>query len=177
MSRIGKRPVPVPKGVTANVSGQSVTVKGPKGELQLVLVDEVRPSMTPDGVLVTPVDDSQRARAMWGMQRTMVQNLMVGVTDGYKRGLEIHGVGYRAALKGQAVELLVGLSHQVLHPVPAGIKVEIPKPTEIMISGIDKQKVGQLAAELRHYRPPEPYQGKGVRYQGEFILRKEGKKK
>ena len=133
--------------------------------------------MTPEGVLVTPVDDSQRARSMWGMQRTMVQNLMVGVTDGYKRGLEIHGVGYRAALKGQAVELLVGLSHQVLHPIPAGLKVEIPKPTEIMISGIDKQKVGQLAAELRHYRPPEPYQGKGVRYQREFILRKEGKKK
>ena len=177
MSRIGKRPVPVPKGVTANVSGQTVTVKGPKGELKLVLVDEVRPSMTPEGVLVAPVDDSKRARSMWGMQRTMVQNLMVGVTDGYKRGLEIHGVGYRAALKGQAVELLVGLSHQVLHPIPAGLKVEVPKPTEIQISGIDKQKVGQLAAELRHYRPPEPYQGKGVRYQGEFILRKEGKKK
>jgi len=177
MSRIGKRPVPVPKGVTATVSGQTVTVKGPKGELKLHVVPEVRPALTPEGVLITPVDDSQRARSMWGMQRTMVQNLMVGVTDGYKRGLEIHGVGYRAALKGQAVELLVGLSHQVLHPIPAGIKVEVPKPTEIMISGIDKQKVGQLAAELRHYRPPEPYQGKGVRYQGEYILRKEGKKK
>ena len=177
MSRIGKRPVTVPKGVTADVSGQVVKVKGPKGELALTLVGEVRAAMTPDGVTVTPVDDSQRARAMWGLQRTLVQNLMVGVTEGYKRGLEIHGVGYRAAMKGQAVELQVGLSHQVLHPVPAGIKVEIPKPTEIMISGIDKQKVGQLAAELRHYRPPEPYQGKGVRYQGEFILRKEGKKK
>jgi large subunit ribosomal protein L6 len=177
MSRIGKRPVPVPKGVTASVSGQTVTVKGPKGELKLTLVGEVRPSMTPEGVLVTPVDETQRARAMWGMQRTLVQNLMVGVTEGYKRGLEIVGTGYRAAVKGQAVELLVGLSHQVLHPIPAGIKVEVPKPTEIQISGIDKQKVGQLAAELRHYRPPEPYQGKGVRYQGEFILRKEGKKK
>ena len=177
MSRIGKRPVTVPKGVTADVSGQVVKVKGPKGELALTLVGEVRAALTPEGVTVTPVDDSQRARAMWGLQRTLVQNLMVGVTEGYKRGLEIHGVGYRAAMKGQAVELQVGLSHQVLHPVPAGIKVEIPKPTEIMISGIDKQKVGQLAAELRHYRPPEPYQGKGVRYQGEFILRKEGKKK
>ena len=177
MSRIGKRPVPVPKGVTANVSGQKVSVKGPKGELALTLVGEVRPSLAADGVTVTPVDDSKRARSMWGMQRTLVQNLMVGVTEGYKRGLEIHGVGYRAALKGQAVQLQVGLSHEVLHPVPAGIKVELPKPTEIMISGIDKQKVGQLAAELRSYRPPEPYQGKGVRYQGEFILRKEGKKK
>ena len=177
MSRIGKRPVPVPKGVTANVSGQKVTVKGPKGELSLVLVNEVRPELTADGISVTPVDETKRARSMWGMQRTLVQNLMVGVTDGYKRGLEIHGVGYRAALKGQGVQMLVGLSHDVLHPIPAGIKVEIPKPTEIMISGIDKQKVGQLAAELRHYRPPEPYQGKGVRYQGEFILRKEGKKK
>ena len=177
MSRIGKRPVPVPKGVTANVSGQKVTVKGPKGELSLVLVNEVRPELTADGILVTPVDETKRARSMWGMQRTLVQNLMVGVTDGYKRGLEIHGVGYRASLKGQGVQMLVGLSHDVLHPIPAGIKVEIPKPTEIMISGIDKQKVGQLAAELRHYRPPEPYQGKGVRYQGEFILRKEGKKK
>ena len=177
MSRIGKRPVPVPKGVTANVSGQTVTVKGPKGELKLTVVDEVRPAMTPEGVSVTPVDDSQRARSMWGMQRTMVQNLMTGVTEGYKQGLEIHGVGYKAALKGQAVELQVGLSHQVLHPIPTGLKVEIPKPTEIVISGMDKQKVGQLAAELRHYRPPEPYQGKGVRYQGEFILRKEGKKK
>ena len=177
MSRIGKRPVPVPKGVTANVSGQTVTVKGPKGELSLVLVNEVRPELTADGVSVTPVDETKRARSMWGMQRTLVQNLMVGVTDGYKRGLEIHGVGYRASLKGQGVQMLVGLSHDVLHPIPAGIKVEIPKPTEIQISGIDKQKVGQLAAELRHYRPPEPYQGKGVRYQGEFILRKEGKKK
>jgi len=177
MSRIGKRPVPVPKGVTADVKGQVVKVKGPKGELTLTLVDDVRPELKTDGVHVTPVDASQRARSMWGMQRTLVQNLMVGVTDGYKRGLEIHGVGYRAAIKGQAVELQVGLSHQVLHPIPAGIKVTTPKPTEILIEGIDKQKVGQLAAELRHYRPPEPYQGKGVRYQGEFILRKEGKKK
>ena len=177
MSRIGKRPVPVPKGVTANVSGQTVTVKGPKGELKLQLVDQVTGAVTPEGVAVTPVDDTKVARSMWGMQRTLVQNMMVGVTEGYKKGLEIHGVGYRAALKGQAVEMQVGLSHQVLHPVPAGIKVTLPKPTEIQIEGIDKQMVGQLAAELRSYRPPEPYQGKGVRYQGEFILRKEGKKK
>ena len=177
MSRIGKRPVPVPKGVTANVQGQVVKVKGPKGELALTLVDQVKPAMTDEGISVTPVDDTKVARSMWGMQRTLVQNLMVGVTDGYKRGLEIHGVGYRAALKGQGVQLMVGLSHEVVHPIPAGITVTIPKPTEIMISGIDKQKVGQLAAELRHYRPPEPYQGKGVRYHGEFILRKEGKKK
>jgi large subunit ribosomal protein L6 len=177
MSRIGKRPVPVPKGVTATVSGQTVKVKGPKGELSLTLVDEVKPAMTDEGISVTPIDETKRARSMWGMQRSMVQNLMVGVTDGYKRGLEINGTGYRATLKGQAIQLQVGLSHEVLHPIPAGIKVELPKPTEIQISGIDKQKVGQLAAELRHYRPPEPYQGKGVRYQGEFILRKEGKKK
>ncbi len=177
MSRIGKRPVPVPKGVTANVSGQTVTVKGPKGELKLVVVDEVRAALTPEGITITPVDETKRARGMWGMQRTMVQNLMVGVTEGYKRGLEIHGVGYRATLKGQAIQLQVGLSHEVLHPIPAGVTVTVPKPTEIQITGIDKQKVGQLAAELRHYRPPEPYQGKGVRYQGEFILRKEGKKK
>ena len=177
MSRIGKRPVPVPKGVTANVSGQTITVKGPKGELKFVAVGQVKPALTPEGVTITPVDDTKIARSMWGMQRTMVQNLMVGVTDGYKRGLEIHGVGYRAALKGKAIQMQVGLSHEVLHPIPDGITVTLPKPTEIMIVGIDKQKVGQLAAELRHYRPPEPYQGKGVRYQGEKILRKEGKKK
>ena len=177
MSRIGKKPVPVPKGVTATVNGQTVKVKGPKGELSLTLVDQVKPALTDEGVTVTPVDDSKTARSMWGMQRTLVSNLMVGVTEGYRRALEIQGVGYRAALKGQAVQLQVGLSHEVLHPVPAGIKVELPKPTEIVITGIDKQKVGQLAAELRSYRPPEPYQGKGVRYQGEHIHRKEGKKK
>ena len=177
MSRIGKKPVSVPKGVQASVSGQVVKVKGPKGELSLRLVDDVKVAMTDEGVSISPVNDSKRARSMWGMQRTMVQNLMVGVTEGYRKALEIHGVGYRAALKGKAVQLAVGLSHEVLHPIPEGIKVEIPKPTEIVITGIDKQAVGHLAAELRSYRPPEPYQGKGVRYQGEFILRKEGKKK
>jgi large subunit ribosomal protein L6 len=177
MSRIGKKPVTVPKGVTATVTGQTVKVKGPKGELSLKLVDEVKPELTSEGITVTPVDDSKRARSMWGMQRTLVQNLVVGVTEGYKKALEIQGTGYRAALKGKAIQMQVGLSHEVLHPVPEGIKVELPKPTEIVITGIDKQKVGQLAAELRSYRPPEPYQGKGVRYQGEFILRKEGKKK
>jgi large subunit ribosomal protein L6 len=177
MSRIGKKPVPVPKNVTATVTGQTVKVKGPKGELALTLVDDVEVIMAPEGVTVKPRNDTKKARSMWGMQRTMVQNLMVGVTDGYSRALEIQGVGFRAAMKGKDVQLNLGYSHDVVYIVPAGIKIDLPKPTEIVVSGIDKQKVGQVCAEIRKYRPPEPYQGKGVRVKGEFVFRKEGKKK
>jgi large subunit ribosomal protein L6 len=177
MSRIGKKPVPVPKGVQATVSGQTVKAKGPKGELSVALIDDVTVAMGADGVVVEPRDDSKRARAMWGMSRTMVENIMEGVTKGYTQQLEIHGVGYRAALKGKELNLQLGLSHEVNFKIPDGIKIELPKPTEITITGIDKQTVGQVAAEIRAWRKPEPYQGKGVRYKGEFIFRKEGKKK
>ena len=177
MSRIGKKPVAVPKGVTANVTGQTVKVKGPKGELSLLLVDDVAVAMGDDGVTVKPRNETKRARSMWGMQRTLVQNLMVGVTDGFKRSLEIQGVGFRAAMKGKDIQLNLGYSHEVVYKVPDDIKIELPKPTEIVVSGIDKQKVGQVCAEIRKYRPPEPYQGKGVRLKGEYVFRKEGKKK
>jgi large subunit ribosomal protein L6 len=177
MSRIGKKPVTIPKNVQASVSGQTVKVKGPKGELSLQLVDDVEVAMSPEGVTVKPRNDSKRARSMWGMQRTMVQNLMVGVTDGYKRSLEIQGVGFRAAMKGKDVQLNLGYSHEVVYKVPDGISIALPKPTEIVVSGMNKQQVGQVCAEIRKYRPPEPYQGKGVRLQGEFVFRKEGKKK
>ncbi|MEC9367561.1 MAG: 50S ribosomal protein L6 [Pseudomonadota bacterium] len=177
MSRIGKKAVPVPSGVTATVNGQQVSVKGPKGQLAAVLVDDVMAKMTEDGIQIDPRDQTKRARSMWGMSRTMVQNLIGGVTEGFTTSLEINGVGYRAALQGKNLQLQLGFSHEVLFPIPEGIKVEVPKPTEIIISGIDKQKVGQVAAEIRRYRPPEPYKGKGVKYVGEYIVRKEGKKK
>ncbi len=177
MSRIGKKPVAVPKGVQASVTGQTVKVKGPKGELSLQLVDDVAVAMGDDGVTVKPRSETKRARSMWGMQRTLVQNLMVGVTDGFKRSLEIQGVGFRAAMKGKDIQLNLGYSHEVIYKVPDDIKIELPKPTEIVVSGIDKQKVGQVCAEIRKYRPPEPYQGKGVRLKGEYVFRKEGKKK
>jgi large subunit ribosomal protein L6 len=177
MSRIGKKPVVVPKGVTANVEGQTVSAKGPKGQLSVVLVDDVGVEMTEQGIAVQPRNESQRARAMWGMSRTLVQNIVTGVTQGFEERLEISGVGYRAQAQGKTVNLALGYSHEVNYPVPEGIKVETPKPTEIVVSGIDKQKVGQVAAEIRRFRPPEPYKGKGVKYAGEFIFRKEGKKK
>jgi large subunit ribosomal protein L6 len=177
MSRIGKKPVPIPSGVTASVDGQHVAVKGPKGELKHVLVDEVIAKLEDGGIEVAPRDDTQAARAMWGMSRTLVANLVTGVTEGFTKKLEITGVGYRAAVQGSNVQLQLGYSHDILFPIPEGIQVQCPKPTEIVISGIDKQKVGQVAAEIRRFRPPEPYKGKGVRYAGEFILRKEGKKK
>ena len=177
MSRIGKKPVPVPKGVTANVEGQTVTAKGPKGELAVVLVDQVGAEMTDDGVAITPRDDSKDARAMWGMSRTLVQNIVTGVTEGFERRLEITGVGYRAQVQGKNLNLALGYSHDVNYPIPEGIQVVTPRPTEIVVSGIDKQKVGQVAAEIRRWRAPEPYKGKGVKYAGEFIFRKEGKKK
>jgi large subunit ribosomal protein L6 len=177
MSRIGKKPVPVTGGATATISGQKVTVKGPKGELSAVLVDDVQVALSDAGVKIEPVNSSKRARSMWGMSRTLVQNLVSGVTQGYTRKLEITGVGYRAAVKGKDLQLQLGYSHDVLYPIPDGITIQTPTPTEVIISGIDKQKVGQVAAEIREYRQPEPYKGKGVRYQGEYIFRKEGKKK
>lgn len=177
MSRIGKKPVAVPQGVTATVDGQQVKVKGPKGELSVVLVDDVVAKMTDDGIAVDPRDQTKKARSMWGMQRSMVANIVDGVTEGFSRTLEINGVGYRAQMQGKNLQLQLGFSHEVLYPIPDGIKVEVTKPTEIIVSGIDKQKVGQVAAEIRRYRRPEPYKGKGVKYAGEYIYRKEGKKK
>jgi large subunit ribosomal protein L6 len=177
MSRIGKKAVPVPAGVTASVNGQMVSVKGPKGELKVVLNDQVLAKMEQGGIKVDPKDKSKLARSSWGMSRTLVANLMTGVTVGYTKSLEITGVGYRAALNGKALQLNLGYSHDVIYDIPAGIEIKVPKPTEIVISGIDKQRVGQVAAEIREYRGPEPYKGKGVKYTGEYIFRKEGKKK
>ena len=177
MSRIGKKPVPIPKGVTAAVQDGTVTIKGPKGELKLKLVPEVQAEVKDGEIVVTPVEDNDRARAMWGMQRTLVNNLVAGVTQGFSERLEISGVGYRAAVQGKHLQLQVGLSHDVNYPIPAGIQIVCEKPTSIAISGSDKQLVGQVAAEIRSYRPPEPYKGKGVRYASERIRRKEGKKK
>jgi large subunit ribosomal protein L6 len=177
MSRIGKNPVPLPQGVTAAVAQGMVTVKGPKGELKLKLVPEVEAKVTDKGVAVTPREQTDRARAMWGLQRTLVNNLVRGVTQGFTERLEISGVGYRAAVQGKNLQLQLGFSHDVSYPIPAGIQIVCEKPTMIQVSGIDKQLVGQVASELRAYRPPEPYKGKGVRYAGEQIRRKEGKKK
>ncbi len=177
MSRIGKKAVAVPAGVTASVSGQLVTVKGPKGELKVVLNDQVLAKLDNGSISVDPKDKSKLARSSWGMSRTLVANLVKGVTDGFSKSLEISGVGYRAALNGKVLQLNLGYSHDVAYPVPAGIEIKVPKPTEIVVSGIDKQRVGQVAAEIREFRGPEPYKGKGVKYTGEYIFRKEGKKK
>jgi large subunit ribosomal protein L6 len=177
MSRIGKKPVSLPQGVSAAVQDGTVSVKGPKGELTLKLVPEVEASMTEQGITIVPREDTDRARAMWGLQRTLVNNLVVGVTRGFSERLEISGVGYRAAVQGKTLQLQVGLSHDVNYPIPNGIQILCERPTSIAISGIDKQLVGQVASEIRSYRPPEPYKGKGVRYSSERIRRKEGKKK
>ena len=177
MSRIGKKPVSVPKGVTAKIDGQTVHAKGPKGELAVSLGDQVSVAMTDAGVAIEPREETKFARALWGLSRTMVNNIFRGVTEGFEERLEINGVGYRAQVQGQNLELALGYSHEVKYPIPAGIKIATPKPTEIVISGIDKQQVGQVAAEIRRWRPPEPYKGKGVKYVGEYIFRKEGKKK
>jgi large subunit ribosomal protein L6 len=177
MSRIGKKPVAVPQGVTANVEGQTVKVKGAKGALQIVVPDDVTVKMDKGGIQLDPKNDSKKARAMWGTSRTLVANLLAGVTKGFEENLEITGVGYRAAVQGKTLNLQLGFSHDVNYAIPEGITIATPKPTEIKISGIDKQKVGQVAAEIRGYRPPEPYKGKGVKYVGEYIFRKEGKKK
>jgi large subunit ribosomal protein L6 len=177
MSRIGKKAVPVPKGVTASVHGQTVSMKGPKGELSFVAADDIAIAMENGAIAVTPRDESKLARSAWGMSRTMVANLIEGVTKGFQRRLEINGVGYRAAVQGKNLQLQLGYSHEILYPIPAGITIATAKPTEILISGSDKQKVGQVAAEIRQYRKPEPYKGKGVKYADEKIFRKEGKKK
>ncbi|SFJ21033.1 50S ribosomal protein L6 [Aerobium aerolatum] len=177
MSRIGKRPLPVPQGVTATVNGQTVTAKGPKGEMKFVVNDEVLVTLDDGEISVQPRDDSKDARSKWGMSRSQIENILVGVKDGFERKLEISGVGYRAALQGKDLQLALGFSHDVVYQAPEGITIAVPKPTEIVISGIDKQVVGQVAAEIRRYREPEPYKGKGVKYAGERIIRKEGKKK
>lgn len=177
MSRIGKKPVAIPGGVTVAVNGQEVKVKGPKGELKHVLVDDIIAKLEDGEIEIAMREDTQKARAMWGMSRTLVANLVAGVTEGFTKKLEITGVGYRASVQGSNVQLQLGYSHDVAYPIPQGIQVVCPKLTEIVVTGIDKQKVGQVAAEIRRYRPPEPYKGKGIRYAGEFILRKEGKKK
>jgi large subunit ribosomal protein L6 len=178
MSRIGKRPVPVPAGVTATLEGANLSVKGPKGTLSMTVLDElVRTSIEDGQISVQPVNDSQRSRAAWGMQRTNVLNLVTGVTEGFTKVLEITGVGYRAAAQGKNLRLQLGYSHDVNYAIPEGIEVKTPDPNTVEISGIDKQQVGQVAAEIRRWRKPEPYKGKGIKYRGEFIFRKEGKKK
>jgi large subunit ribosomal protein L6 len=177
MSRIGKKPVPLPKGVTASLSGQTVKVKGPKGELSVKLVDAVDVKMDAENVTISPREGAEKARQMWGLSRTLVNNLVVGVTTGFQQKLEINGVGYRAAVQGKNLNLQLGFSHDVAYPIPAGITITAEKPTMLTVAGIDKQLVGQVAAEIRAYRPPEPYKGKGVKYAEEHILRKEGKKK
>lgn len=180
MSRIGKKPVPVPSTVTATLAGQEVKIKGPKGELAFIVPELLKVVKNGGTIEVSLVEDTKPARSTWGMSRTMISNMIKGVTEGYSKTLEIHGVGFRAALQGKdKIQMQVGLSHDVLHPIPKGLDVKVAgaKQDQILISGIDKQLVGQLAAELRAYRKPEPYQGKGVRYQGEYIFRKEGKKK
>lgn len=177
MSRIGKRPVPVPEGVTASIDGQTVTAKGPKGELKFVVNDEVLVKMEDGAIALDPRDQSKDARSKWGMSRTQIENIMTGVKDGFERKLEINGVGYRAAMQGKNLQLSLGFSHEVVYEAPEGISIVTPKPTEIVVTGIDKQRVGQVAAEIRKYRGPEPYKGKGVKYAEERIVRKEGKKK
>jgi large subunit ribosomal protein L6 len=178
MSRIGKKPVPVPAGVTASVEGTTLTVKGPKGQLAMQLLDDLVKYEVADGeIRVTPLVDAQRNRAAWGMQRTLVQNLVTGVTEGFTKVLEITGVGYRAQAQGKNLRLQLGYSHDVNFPVPEGIEVKTPDQNTVEISGIDRQQVGQVAAEIRRWRKPEPYKGKGIKYRGEYIFRKEGKKK
>jgi large subunit ribosomal protein L6 len=177
MSRIGKRAVPIPSGVTANVQGQTVSVKGPKGTLQLKLHDDVLVKVEGGGIKIDPRSETKRARSQWGTSRTLVSNLVAGVTKGFEQKLEITGVGFRAAVQGKNLQLQLGYSHDVVYPIPDGITIAAPKPTEMVITGMDKQRVGQVAAEIRDFRPPEPYKGKGVKYVGEYIFRKEGKKK
>jgi large subunit ribosomal protein L6 len=177
MSRIGKKPIQVPAGIEATIDGQKITAKGPKGELFFVANDEIQIKLENNSVSVTPANDGKDARSKWGMSRTMVENIFKGVKDGYERKLEINGVGYRAALQGKNLQLALGFSHDVVYEPPAGITIVVPKPTEIIVSGINKQQVGQVAAEIREYRGPEPYKGKGVKYAEERIIRKEGKKK
>ena len=177
MSRIGKKPVELPSGVSASVSGQTIEVKGPKATRSFTATDDVTITVQENNVSVEPRGKSKRARQQWGMSRTMVENLVTGVTAGFKKELEIQGVGYRAAMNGNTLRLNLGLSHDVDYVAPEGVTVTAPKQTEIVVEGIDEQLVGQVAANIRAWRKPEPYKGKGIRYKGEFVFRKEGKKK
>ena len=177
MSRIGKKSIAIPEGITATLDGQKVTAKGPLGELTFVVNDDVLVKMEDGEFQVNPKNDTKNARSQWGMSRTMISNIFAGVKEGFSKTLEINGVGYRAAMQGNKLQLQLGFSHEVLYDIPEGVDVKVTKPTEIVVSGFDKQKVGQVAAEIRKYRPPEPYKGKGVKYADEFIFRKEGKKK
>ncbi len=177
MSRIGKKPVAIPSGVTATIADGLLAVKGPKGTLSMPLRDEISYALDDTGISVKPANATKQARAFWGMQRTLVQNLVTGVTDGFTKVLEITGVGYRAASQGKILKLQLGYSHDVNFDIPEGIEIKTPDNTTVEITGIDKQKVGQVAAEIRRWRKPEPYKGKGIKYRGEFIFRKEGKKK
>jgi len=177
MSRIGKRPVPLPSGVSATTEGQILSVKGPKGTLSLQMREEINYDISEDGISVQPANETKQARAFWGMQRTLVQNLVTGVSEGFTKVLEITGVGYRATAQGKSLRLQLGYSHDVNVDVPEGIEVKTPDNTTVEVSGIDRQKVGQVAAEIRRWRKPEPYKGKGIKYRGEYIFRKEGKKK
>ncbi|HGG05523.1 MAG TPA: 50S ribosomal protein L6 [Aliiroseovarius sp.] len=177
MSRIGKKPVDLPAGVTASVSGRTVEVKGPKGTRSFTATDDVQITVNDNVVSIEPRGKSKRARQQWGMSRTMVANLVTGVTDGFRKELEINGVGYRATMQGNDLKLALGLSHDVTYTAPEGVTVTAPKQTIIVVEGIDEQKVGQVAAEIRAWRKPEPYKGKGIKYKDEYIFRKEGKKK
>ena len=177
MSRVGKKPVAIPSGVTASVEGQTVKVKGPKGALSVALHGDVAAKVEGNEVQVDPRADTKRARAMWGTYRSLLANAMTGVTKGFERRLEITGVGYRAALQGKNLQVQLGYSHDIVYPIPEGITIAVPKPTEIVVTGIDGQKVGHVAAEIRAFRKPEPYKGKGVKYANEYIFRKGGKKK
>jgi large subunit ribosomal protein L6 len=177
MSRVGKKPVPIPAGVTASVEGQLVKLKGPKGAMALALHDDVTATLGKGEVKIDPRFETKRARAMWGTYRSLLANVVEGVTKGFERKLEISGVGYRAALQGKNLQVQLGYSHDIVYPIPEGITITVPRPTEIVISGIDGQKVGHVAAEIRAFRKPEPYKGKGVKYSNEFVFRKEGKKK
>ncbi len=177
MSRIGKKPIAVPSGVTANVEGQTVKVKGPKGALSVALHDDVAVKLEGGQIKIDPRSETKRARSQWGTSRTLVANLISGVTKGFEQRLEINGVGYRAAVQGKNLQIALGYSHDIVYPIPEGITIATPKPVEIVITGSDRQKVGQVAAEIRQYRRPEPYKGKGIKYSDERIFRKEGKKK
>jgi len=177
MSRIGKKPVSLPSGVTAPVSGQTVDIKGQKGVRTFTATDDVSIALEDSAVSITPRGSSKRARQQWGMSRTQIANCVTGVTDGFKKELEINGVGYRASMQGAVLKLALGYSHDVLFEVPTGITVTAPKPTEIIVEGIDQQQVGEVAAKIREWRKPEPYKGKGIKYKDEYIFRKEGKSK
>jgi large subunit ribosomal protein L6 len=178
MSRVGKHPVPVPQGVTVDIAGHKVTAKGKKGQLSLVIADEIDIKREGDAIVVTPRNDSKRARTLWGTSRANLANLVKGAADGFNKRLEIQGVGYRAAVEGnKTLVLQLGYSHEVRYPIPQGIEIKTPQPTVIEVSGADRQQVGQTAAVIRSFRKPEPYKGKGIRYSGEYVIRKEGKKK